>query len=89
MVMQASVWKQRKYLQRQAQKLLLCGKASGIRQTASFAYQQYRIMWVPLQRDSRGFESQLATDYLGQFQFVARFWSVLKKANGARIVNVS
>ncbi len=46
-------------------------------------------MWVPLQRDSRGIESQLATNYLGQFQLTARLWSALKKANGARVVNVS
>lgn len=47
------------------------------------------IMWVPLQRNSRGIESQLATNYLGQFQLVARLWPALKKANGARVVNVS
>jgi NAD(P)-dependent dehydrogenase (short-subunit alcohol dehydrogenase family) len=47
------------------------------------------IMWVPLQRDSRGFESQLSTNYFGQFQLVAKLWSALKKANGARVVNVS
>jgi NAD(P)-dependent dehydrogenase (short-subunit alcohol dehydrogenase family) len=47
------------------------------------------IMWVPLRRDSRGFESQLATNYLGQFQLTARLWPALKKANGARVVNVS
>lgn len=47
------------------------------------------IMWVPLQRDSRGIESQLATNYLGQFHLVARLWPALKKANGARVVNVS
>jgi NAD(P)-dependent dehydrogenase (short-subunit alcohol dehydrogenase family) len=47
------------------------------------------IMWVPLQRDSRGFESQLTTNYLAQFQLVARLWPALKKANGARVVNVS
>ncbi|MDQ0639997.1 NAD(P)-dependent dehydrogenase (short-subunit alcohol dehydrogenase family) [Pedobacter sp. W3I1] len=47
------------------------------------------IMWVPLQRDSRGFESQLSTNYLGQFQLVARLWPALKVANGARVVNVS
>lgn len=47
------------------------------------------IMWVPLQRDSRGIESQLATNYLGQFQLTARLWPALKKANGARVVNVS
>ncbi|CAH0132253.1 MULTISPECIES: SDR family NAD(P)-dependent oxidoreductase [unclassified Pedobacter] len=47
------------------------------------------IMWVPLQRDSRGFESQLSTNYFGQFQLVARLWPALKDAHGARVVNVS
>ena len=46
-------------------------------------------MWVPLRRDSRGLESQLATNYLAQFQLTARVWPALKKANGARVVNVS
>lgn len=47
------------------------------------------IMWVPLRRDIRGIESQLATNYLGQFQLVARLWPALKQANGARVINVS
>lgn len=47
------------------------------------------IMWVPLQRDSRGFESQLATNYLGQYHLTARLFPALKKANGARVVNLS
>jgi NAD(P)-dependent dehydrogenase (short-subunit alcohol dehydrogenase family) len=47
------------------------------------------IMWVPLQRNSLGIESQLATNYLGQFQLAARLWPALKKADGARVVNVS
>ncbi|MFC0183122.1 SDR family NAD(P)-dependent oxidoreductase [Pseudarcicella hirudinis] len=47
------------------------------------------IMWVPLRRDFRGFESQLVTNHLGQFQLTARLWPALKKANGARVVNVS
>ncbi len=47
------------------------------------------IMWVPLRRDSRGIESQLATNYLAQFQLTARLWPALRKANGARVVNVS
>ncbi|QMU29169.1 SDR family NAD(P)-dependent oxidoreductase [Adhaeribacter radiodurans] len=47
------------------------------------------IMWVPLRRNNRGIESQLATNYLGQFQLVARLWPALKQANGARVVNVS
>ncbi|WP_035644288.1 SDR family NAD(P)-dependent oxidoreductase [Flavobacterium sp. ASV13] len=47
------------------------------------------IMWVPLRRTSNGVESQLATNYLSQFQLTARLWPALKKANGARVVNVS
>jgi NAD(P)-dependent dehydrogenase (short-subunit alcohol dehydrogenase family) len=47
------------------------------------------IMWVPLRRDGRGLESQLATNYLGQFHLTARLWPALTKANGARVVNVS
>jgi NAD(P)-dependent dehydrogenase (short-subunit alcohol dehydrogenase family) len=47
------------------------------------------IMWVPLRRDNRGIESQLAVNYLAQFQLTAKLWTALKKANGARIVNVS
>lgn len=47
------------------------------------------IMWVPLRRDNRGLESQLATNYLAHFQLTAKLWPALKKANGARVVNVS
>ncbi|MEI9806582.1 MAG: SDR family NAD(P)-dependent oxidoreductase [Bacteroidota bacterium] len=47
------------------------------------------IMWVPLRRDSNGIESQLATNYLAQFHLTARLWPALKKANGARVINVS
>lgn len=47
------------------------------------------IMWVPLRKDNRGIESQLAVNYLAQFQLTAKLWKALKKAKGARIVNVS
>lgn len=47
------------------------------------------IMWVPLRRDSRGIESQLATNYLAQFHLTARLWPALVRANGARVVNLS
>lgn len=47
------------------------------------------IMWVPLRRDNRGIESQLATNYLAQFHLTARLWTALKRAQGARVVNVS
>lgn len=47
------------------------------------------IMWVPLRRNDRGIESQLATNYLAQFQLTAKLWPALKIANGARVINVS
>lgn len=47
------------------------------------------IMWVPLRRDHRGIESQLATNYLAQFQLTANLWPALKQAKGARVINVS
>jgi NAD(P)-dependent dehydrogenase (short-subunit alcohol dehydrogenase family) len=47
------------------------------------------IMANPLTRDSRGFESQFATNHLGHFQLIARLWSLLKAAGGARVVAVS
>jgi NAD(P)-dependent dehydrogenase (short-subunit alcohol dehydrogenase family) len=47
------------------------------------------IMWVPLQRDKRGYESQLATNHLGHFQLTAKLWPALKNVDGARVVNVS
>jgi NAD(P)-dependent dehydrogenase (short-subunit alcohol dehydrogenase family) len=47
------------------------------------------IMWVPLRRDSRGYESQLSTNHLGHFQLTAKLWPALRRANGARVINVS
>ncbi len=47
------------------------------------------IMWVPLRRDSRGVESQLATNYLAQFHLAARLFPALAEAGNARVVNVS
>jgi len=47
------------------------------------------IMWVPLRRDSRGYESQLSTNHLGHFQLTAKLWPALVRAGGARVVNVS
>lgn len=46
-------------------------------------------MWTPLSRDERGFEGQFATNHSGHFQLTAKLWDALKKANGARVVNVS
>jgi NAD(P)-dependent dehydrogenase (short-subunit alcohol dehydrogenase family) len=47
------------------------------------------IMFVPLRRDTNGNESQLATNYLSVFRLTARLWGALKKADGARVINVS
>ncbi|MBE9462662.1 SDR family NAD(P)-dependent oxidoreductase [Dyadobacter subterraneus] len=47
------------------------------------------IMFVPLRRDARGYESQLTTNYLSVFQLTAGLWEALKKANGARVINLS
>jgi NAD(P)-dependent dehydrogenase (short-subunit alcohol dehydrogenase family) len=47
------------------------------------------IMAVPLMRDARGFESQLATNHVGHFQLTARLWPALRRANGARVVSLS
>lgn len=47
------------------------------------------IMWVPLRRDVRGIESQLAVNYLAPFHLTARLWPALKKTGSARVVNVS
>jgi NAD(P)-dependent dehydrogenase (short-subunit alcohol dehydrogenase family) len=47
------------------------------------------IMWVPLIRDVRGYESQLATNHLGHFHLTALLWPALRSANSARIINVS
>lgn len=47
------------------------------------------IMANPLTRDSRGYESQFATNHLGHFQLVGRLWGALVKANGARVVSLS
>lgn len=47
------------------------------------------IMWVPLQRDKRGYESQLSTNYLGHFQLTAKLWTALVKDGAARVINIS
>ncbi len=47
------------------------------------------IAGAPLRRDSRGFESHMATNHLGHFQLTARLFPALRRANGARVVAVS
>ncbi|HEY0782880.1 MAG TPA: SDR family NAD(P)-dependent oxidoreductase, partial [Thermoanaerobaculia bacterium] len=47
------------------------------------------IMAIPLTRDRRGYEAQLATNHLGHFQLTARLWPALRRAGGARVVALS
>ena len=47
------------------------------------------IMASPLARDSRGYESQFATNHLGHFQLLCRLWTALVAARGARVVMLS
>jgi NAD(P)-dependent dehydrogenase (short-subunit alcohol dehydrogenase family) len=47
------------------------------------------VMASPLVRDSRGYESQFATNHLGHFQLTVRLWPALQQAKGARVVSVS
>jgi len=47
------------------------------------------IMWFPLVRDSRGYESHFSTNHLGHFQLTAGLWNALKNAENARVINVS
>lgn len=47
------------------------------------------IMGTPFQLDDRGYERQFATNVLGHFELTAKLYPALKRANGARIVNLS
>jgi NAD(P)-dependent dehydrogenase (short-subunit alcohol dehydrogenase family) len=47
------------------------------------------VMFSPLRRDAKGNESQLAINYLAVFRLTAGLWPALKKADDARVVNVS
>ena len=47
------------------------------------------IMGTPLQRDTRGYERQFATNVLGHFQLTVGMIPSLERANGARIINLS
>lgn len=47
------------------------------------------IMAVPLSRDARGLESQLAVNHVGHFQLFARLLPALRRAGRARVVALS
>ncbi|MEM1403712.1 MAG: oxidoreductase [Pseudomonadota bacterium] len=46
-------------------------------------------MACPLARDDRGYESQFAINHLGHFQLTHGLWSLLKSAEGARVIALS
>jgi len=47
------------------------------------------IMAVPLSRDARGLESQLAVNHVGHFQLFLRLLPALRRAGGARVIALS
>ncbi|MEV4170104.1 SDR family NAD(P)-dependent oxidoreductase [Nonomuraea sp. NPDC049709] len=47
------------------------------------------VMAGPLVRDTRGYESQFATNHLGHFQLTLGLLPALRAAHGARVVNVT
>ncbi|MGH3196500.1 MAG: SDR family NAD(P)-dependent oxidoreductase [Streptosporangiaceae bacterium] len=47
------------------------------------------IMGGPLVRDTRGYESQFATNHLGHFQLTLRLLPALRAAHGARVVDTT
>ena len=47
------------------------------------------VMACPLSRDTRGYESQFATNHLGHFGLTAELWPLLVVAGGARVVTLS
>lgn len=47
------------------------------------------IMAGPLVRDARGYESQFATNHLGHFQLTTGLLPALRRAGGARVVNMT
>ncbi len=47
------------------------------------------IMATPLERDARGFESQLATNHIGHFQLTLQLWPALVQARGARVIELT
>ena len=63
-------------------------EVAGITNRLELLINNAAIMACPKALDSRGYESQFATNHLGHFQLTARLWPLLK-AGGARVVAVS
>lgn len=47
------------------------------------------IIGIPLRRDARGYEYQLATNHLGHFQLTTRLYPALQRAKETRVVMLS
>lgn len=63
-------------------------EVAGIADRLELLINNAAIMACPKALDSRGYESQFATNHLGHFQLTARLWPLLK-AGQARVVAVS
>jgi NAD(P)-dependent dehydrogenase (short-subunit alcohol dehydrogenase family) len=76
-------------LQDQASILIFAEKFNASGRPLHILVNNAAIAASPLVRDSRGYESQFATNVLGHFVLTAKLWPALVKARGARVVNVS
>lgn len=66
------------------------GAVAGLTDKIDLLINNAGIMANPLTRDSRGYESQFATNHLGHFQLAVRLWPLVKAAGpGARVIALS
>jgi NAD(P)-dependent dehydrogenase (short-subunit alcohol dehydrogenase family) len=63
--------------------------AERVREPVHLLINNAGIMAVPLSRDDRGLESQLAVNHVGHFQLFVRLVERLKAAKGARVLALS
>jgi NAD(P)-dependent dehydrogenase (short-subunit alcohol dehydrogenase family) len=63
--------------------------AAQIREPVHLLISNAGIMAVPLARDTRGLESQLAVNHVGHFQLFVRLVDRLVEARGARVIALS
>jgi NAD(P)-dependent dehydrogenase (short-subunit alcohol dehydrogenase family) len=65
-------------------------KVAGLTDAIDILINNAAIMACPFALDSRGYESQFATNHLGHFQLTSRLWPLVKSAGqGARVVALS
>jgi NAD(P)-dependent dehydrogenase (short-subunit alcohol dehydrogenase family) len=63
--------------------------AARVREPVHLLVNNAGIMAVPLSRDARGLESQLAVNHVGHFQLFVRLLARLQAARGARVIALS